>query len=254
MKVPCIKTKKLRKNIKELADMAPTRGMYRIILKAIDDAMDELIVIRERIPEDDESVIEMLESWDLEFANFGEREAYYFQEFLESEDRSELDQALFFGKYDGFEFDNPPKSPDIETPFRLANDLISAALVTGADQDELDELGDSFENIIRVFWSSANERILDQKEIYAKRTPPPSAGGTPRIYGWWPLVAIGATALVGAFGAAAGYSKAQEAKAPEYVGETPQSQYVATAKKVGIGMLVGATVAVLLILRVHKRA
>lgn len=251
-KVPYIKTKKLRKSIKELADMAPTRGMYRIIFRAIDDAMDELVEVREQIPEDEEAVVEMLKAWDNAFAKFGEREAYYYQAFLESEDRSHVDEALFDGKYKSFDFDDVPKYPDIETPFRLANDLSTAAIGAGVDQEELDELGDRFEEVIRTFWDSANRKIIEQKEVYEKMGTG-SAEGTPRVYGWWPLVAIGATALVGAFGAAAGYTRSQKEASPEYVAEKPQDQYIATAKKVGVGIAIGVVLAVLLILRVHKR-
>lgn len=254
-KVPYIKVKKLRKRIKELADMAPTRGMYRIIFRAINDAMDELVEVREQIITTEPAVSKMLRSWDVAFQKFGEREAYYYQAFLESEDRSSVDKALFEGKYQGFDFEDVPKYPDIETPFRLANDLATAALGNGADQEDLDDLGDRFEEVIRTFWESANRKIVEQKEVYEvmEAGQSSSAEGTPRVYGWWPLVAIGATALVGAFGAAAGYTHAQKQASSEYVGEKPQDQYIETAKKVGVGIAVGVVLAVLLILRVHKR-
>jgi hypothetical protein len=254
-KVPTINAKKLREDIEGLADLAPTRGMYKIILKSIDDAMDELVELREEVPSDDARVRGMLRRWDDAFREFGEREAYYYQAFLESDDRTVVDAPLFEGKYRDFDFSFVPDWPDIETPWRLANELSTAAVAADMDQDYLDDLKRRFEIIIATFWDSANKQIESQKKAFESAAEEEEAqetgDGQPRVYGWWPVVAVAATALVGAFGAASGYTAAKRDEAGEYVDMTPRDQYIKTAKKVGVGIAIGVIVALLLMLRIR---
>ena len=40
MKVPSFKTKKARDDIFQMVDAVPTRDMYKIVMTAIDEAMD----------------------------------------------------------------------------------------------------------------------------------------------------------------------------------------------------------------------
>jgi hypothetical protein len=133
MRYPNFKTEKIRKDIFGLIDQAPFREMYGIVLKSIDYAMNDLVDVREDIPDTDASR-KALEEYDKHFTSFGEREAYYYQAFLDAEDRSVVDAPLFKGDYTGFEFDGPGW-PDIETPWRLANELSKAAAQAGMGQD-----------------------------------------------------------------------------------------------------------------------
>ena len=254
MKVPSFKTEKIRKDIFELVELAPTRGMYGIILRSIDEAMDELAAVREEIPAKNANAKKMLKAWDEAFEHFGEREAYYYKAFLESEDRSVVDAPLFEGEYDDFEFEPDPSWPDIETPWRLANELSTTSIAAGADQEFLDDLERRFKNIIADFWHRANVMIVEQKTIYEQQAAGETQGaeGDGKVFGFWPVVAIGAVALVGAFGAAAGYTAAQSDAPEEYVEKSPVDKHLKTAKHVGIGVLIGVGLAVVLMLRVRK--
>ncbi len=254
MQVPSFKTKKIRKDIFELVDMAPTRGMYKIVMLSIDQAMDELLVVRERIP-DPAKVRKMLDAWDKVFLEFGEREAFYYQAFLESDNRSAVDDPLFDGDYDEFDFDPTPTWPDIETPWRLANELSTAAVVAGADQDFLHELEHRFKDIISNFWEGANALIVKQKAEFEKQAanePQEESSDEGRVFGFWPLVAVGAVALVGVFGAAAGYSASKGSDPDQYVEQSPFDKHLKKAKTVGLGVLIGIALAVVLMLRIRK--
>lgn len=255
MKVPSFKTEKIREDIWDLAEIAPTRGMYEIILRSIDKAMDELVAVREEISTELPVVRKALKAWDTAFENFGEREAYYYKAFLESEDRSVVDAPIFKGEYEGFRFDPKPNWPDIETPWRLANELSTISIAAGADQPFLDDLEDRFKDIIADFWGQANVMIVEKKRIYEQQAAAesePATEGEGKVFGFWPLVAIGAVALVGAFGAAAGYTAAQGNAPEEYVEKSPVEKHMKTAKHVGIGVLIGIALAVVLMLRVRK--
>jgi len=255
MQIPSFKTKKIREDIFELVEIAPTRGMYEIILRSIDEAMDELLLVREEIPAKNPKVKKALKAWDEHFQNFGEREAYYYESFLNGEDRSIVDAPLFKGEYDGFDFAPEPDWPDIETPWRLANELSTAAVAAGADQDVLDDLERRFKNVISDFWLKANAMIVEKKseyELQAAGETQDAQEGEGKVFGFWPVVAIGAVALVGAFGAAAGYTAANSDAPNEYVEKSPWEKHVKTAKTVGIGVLVGIALAVVLMLRIRK--
>jgi hypothetical protein len=254
-KVPHIDSKKLRKDIAELIDIAPSREMYRIVLKAINDAMDELVEIREEIPDDDQTVKSMLRRWDKAFEEFGTREAYYYQAFIESEDRSEVDAPLFEADYEDYEFIHKPKWPDMETPWRLANELTTASIAADADQDFLDDLKRRFEVVIATFWDSARRQINIEKKKYESAIETEESDidedENPRVYGYWPLVAAGAAAVVAALGAAAGYATTRRDESGQYVQESQTDQYLKTAKKVGVGIAIGVVLALLLILRIR---
>ncbi len=255
MQVPSFKTKRIRKDIFKLVDMAPTRGMYEIVMRSIDSAMDELVAVREEIPSDNASVKKMLKAWDKVFAQFGEREAYYYKAFTESENRSVVDAPLFEGDYDGFDFASKPSWPDIETPWRLANELSTAAVAAGLGQGFLNDLEGRFKELITGFWESANALIVQQKEIFEEQAasePDVPDEGTGRVFGFWPLVAVGAVALVGLFGAAAGYTAGQTDEADQYVKKSPIEKHMKTAKTVGLGVLIGVALAVVLILRIRR--
>lgn len=255
MKVPSFKTKKIRSDILKLVDLAPTRSMYDIVLKSIDYAMDELSSIRDLIISDNPDIKKALKAWDDAFEKFGEREAYYYQAFLESEDRSVVDAPLFNGKYGNWDFDPIPKWPDIETPWRLANDLSTIAATAGFNQKFLNDLERRFKDIISDFWLKANSLIVEQKAIYEQKVADESIGKhdeNGRVFGFWPIVAIGAAALVGALGVAAGYTASQSGIPEDYVKLSPLEEHVKTAKTVGIGMLIGAAIAVVLMLRIRR--
>jgi len=229
--------------------------MYGIVLKSIDYAMNDLVDARSDIPQT-EGNEKILEDYDDHFEAFGEREAYYYQAFLDAEDRSAVDAPLFQAEYDGFEFEGP-EWPDIETPWRLANELAVAAAKAGMDQDFLDELKQRFENTITEFWAEANRMLNEEKQrIEAEAAGQAGASSQSqdpgRRYGFWPVVAIGAVALVGAFGAAAGYSSAKSQDPAEYVDTTWWGRNKAAAKNLGMGFAVGVAAAALLILRVRR--
>ena len=173
MRFPNFKTKKIREDIFGLIDQAPFREMYEIVLKSIDYAMNDLIDVREDIPETNASR-KALEEYDKHFTAFGEREAYYYQAFLDAEDRSVVDAPLFKGEYGGFEFDGPGW-PDIETPWRLANELSKAAAQAGMGQDFLDELSQRFQNTITEFWTEAT-RLIEKQKLLAEEE---AAGSEP---------------------------------------------------------------------------
>lgn len=255
MRVPSFKTKKIGKDIQKMIDMAPTRGMYKIVLQSLDAGMDELVELRQAIPSDDETIQEILEAWDTAFTQFGEREASYFAAFMESESREVVDAPLFDADYDGFDFDPEPDWPDIETPWRLANELSTAAALAGADQDFLDGIEARFRSLITSFWERANALIVIERTEFEEQVASESHApqeGAGRGYGFLPLLAVGAVALVGALGMAAGYSASQSASSDQYVESTPLEKHMKLAKTVGIGVLIGVAVAVLLILRVRR--
>jgi len=252
MRVPSFKTQKIREDIFGLVELAPTRSMYEIVLASIDYAMEDLRDVREDIPETKANQAQ-LKGYDEHYAAFGEREAYYAQAFIDAEDRSVVDAPLFDGDYSGFEFDGP-SWPDIETPWRMANELATAAVLGGLDQDFLDELEQRFKNAITEFWAEANLRANAKKEqaeaeVEASKSSEEDEG---RRYGFWPAVALGAVALVGAFGAAAGYSAAKGGQPGEYVDNSWWGRHKKTAQNLGLGFAVGVAAATLLILRVRR--
>lgn len=251
MKVPSFKTKKIRDDILKLVNFAPIRAMYAIALQSVDAAMDELVEIRSQLITDDEDVLRGLEAWDKDFEHFGEREAYYYQEFLEGGDRSVVDAPLFDGDYSSFNFDPRPQWPDIETPWRLANEISTLAVVAGKDQAFLRDLELRFKEIISDFWIKANSLIVKERLSHEGQASDENSEGG-KIFGFWPVVAIGAVALVGALGAAAGYSASQSNLPDEYVQMTPFEKHLKTAKTVGIGILIGVALAVVLMLRVRR--
>jgi hypothetical protein len=251
MKVPSFKTEKIRDDIFELVEIAPTRAMYEVVLKSIDHAMDDLSAVREEIPSTKANKIS-LKAYDDHFAKFGEREAYYYQAFLEAEDRSIVDAPLFAGDYDNFGFSGPGW-PDIETPWRMANELSGAAVLAGEGQDFLEDLERRFKNVITEFWDEANRQITLQKEQVEQDGGEGEVGqsneGGGRRYGFWPLIAVGAAALVGALGTASVYAKTKGKSSEGYVDMTWWGKNKAAAKNIGLGVVVGLGVAALLILR-----
>lgn len=253
IKVPSFKTKKIREDIFELVEHAPTREMYDTIMRAIDTSMDELVEIRSSITSNGNS--KALKLWDDAFKNFGEREAFYYQAFVEGEDRSVVDAPLFEGNYKGFDFDKKPKWPDIETPWRLANELSTIMAASGATKEDFSNLEERFRYVISTFWSEANSLISSQKEKYESMMEEGEKGeGVPRVYGFWPIVLVGAgvAAVVGALGAAAGYS-AGKGKTPEdYIQSTSLEKHMQTAKTIGVGIAIGVVLALLFILRVRR--
>jgi hypothetical protein len=255
MKVPSFKTEKLREDIFALADVAPTRDMYKLILVSIDSAMDELVQLRSTISTSKDSVRSALRSWDLAFQNFGEREAFYYDAFLNSKDRIVVDKPLFKADYSEFEFASVPGWADIETPWRLANDLATIAVAAGADQDSMTGIGKKFEQIVQDFWLEANARVVKVKAVYEKlvlnESPNPMKDGG-LVMGFWPIVAVGAVALVGAMGTATLYTVANSSTPEKYVEEKPWEKHLKTAKSVGIGVVIGVTLAVILMLRIGK--
>jgi len=232
--------------------------MYGIALESIDRAMNELADIREEIPTDDNTVRKMLKAWDKAFTQFGEREAFYYEAFMNGEDRGVVDAPLFSGNYEDFDFSPVPTWPDIETPWRLANELSTAAALAGANQGFLNDLEERFKAVITSFWENANAMIVKEKAVFeaqAANEPDESDESDEsdgRVFGFWPLIAIGAVSLVGAFGAAAGYSAGQSGKPDEYVEKTPLQKHMKTAKTVGVGVLIGVGLAVVLMLRIRK--
>lgn len=255
LKIPSFKTKKIREDIFKLVDMAPTRGMYEIVLRSIDVAMNELVDLREEIVSDDDDMKDVLKEWDTAFTQFGEREAYYYQAFLEADNRVTVDAPLFEGEYDEFEFDPEPDWPDIETPWRLANELATMFAVVGAKQEDLDDLERRFKEIISGFWADANALITEQKAAFEQQAAAESEGaaeGEGRVYGFWPLVAVGAVALVGIFGAAAGYTAANSGEPEQYVEKSPMEKHLKVAKTVGIGVLIGIAIALVFMLRIRR--
>jgi len=253
MKVPNFKPEKIREDIFELVDMAPTRSMYGIVLKSIDHAMTDLVDIREDIPKN-KSNRAVLDGYDKHFESFGEREAYYYQAFMDAEDRKVVDAPLFKGKYDSFDFEGP-EWPDIETPWRMANELANAAALAGMGQDFQDELTQRFKNTITEFWSEASrmidaEKKLAEEQIETEETVSGSTDG--RRYGFWPVIALGGAALVGLFGAAAGYSTAKGGDPGEYVETSFWGKNKAAAKNMGLGFAFGVAAAALIILRVRR--
>jgi len=249
MKVPEFKYKKLRDDVRTLVDKAPYRVVYEIVLDVINRAMDELLEIRQTIPENEDNRT-TLKEYDRHYSEFGERDVQYYQSFLDAEDRSAVDKPLFDGDYSGYAFEGPGW-PDIETPWRLANELATAAAEGGASQGELDEIGDSFRGIAKDFWTESVQKLLLTKNKIEGQTGEADPNlGPARRYGFWPVV-VGA---VGALSAAAGYAASRSDDPGSYVGSAPPTQLdktKATAKNVGIGFVVGAAAATLLILRVR---
>lgn len=252
MQVPNFKPEKIREDIFELVDMAPVRSMYAIVLRSIDHAMTDLDDIRQDIPKK-KSNRKVLEEYDKHFEGFGEREAYYYQAFTDADDRKVVDGPLFKGEYGAFEFDGPAW-PDIETPWRMANELANAAALAGMGQDFQDELTQRFKNTITEFWAEANRMIIEEKRIAEEESgevqPMKSGGG--RRYGFWPALALGATALVGLFGAASGYTSSKGSEPGEYVETSWWGKNKAAAKSLGLGFSIGVAAAALIILRVRR--
>lgn len=251
MKVPNFKTEKIRKDIFGLVDIIPTRSMYEIVLRSIDHAMQDLADVREEIPATAANKSE-LAKYDKHFTESGEREAYYYQAFLEADDRDIVDKPLFQGDYSGFEFDGPGW-PDIETPWRMANELSTAAAKGGMGQDFLDDLQRRFKNTITEFWTEATRLILALKAEAEANTPEDqqsnqdSNGG--RVYGFWPVIALGGAALIGALSTAAGYSSSKSKSPEEYVVDSWWGKHKKSAKNLGLGALAGVAVTALLVLR-----
>ena len=256
MQVPNFKPEKIREDIIELVDIAPTRSMYGIVLRSIDHAMTDLDDARQDIPEK-KSNREVLKKYDKHFAGFGEREAYYYQAFIDAEDRKIVDAPLFKGKYEGFEFDGPAW-PDIETPWRMANELANAAALAGMGQDFQDELTQRFKNSITEFWTEANRLIVEEKRLAEEQPdaapvqPMKSSGNGGRRYGFWPLLALGGAALAGVFGTAAAYSSSKASDPGEYVDTTWWGKNKSAAKSLGLGFSIGVAAAALIILRVRR--
>lgn len=251
MKVPSFKTEEIREDIFELVEIAPTRAMYEAVLKSIDHAMDDLASVREEVSSTKANK-DTLKAYDDHFAKFGEREAYYYQAFLEADDRSVVDAPLFEGDYEAFDFGGPDW-PDIETPWRMANELSAAAVMGGESQEFLKDLERRFKSVITEFWSEANRLISAQKEQVELEGVDDSAGqsneGGGRRYGFWPLIAVGAAALVGALGTASVYAKTKGESPEDYVSMTWWGRNKKAAKNVGLGVVVGLGVAALLVLR-----
>lgn len=243
MRVPKFKTKKIRDDIFGLVDQAPFRSMYSIVMSSIDYAMGDLLSMREQIPES-EANKKTLAKYDQHFAEFGEREAYYFQAFLEAEDRSVVDAPLFDGDYSGFDFLG--SGPDIETPWILANELAQAAALGSMDQSFLDELKRKFKQTVTDFWSEASRLIELEKEKVESNEVSMKSFRPGRRYGFLPYLAIGAVALVGVLGTAAGYSFAKSKEPEKYVAETFWGKHKKTAKNVGIGFAAGALAIILI--------
>lgn len=259
MKVPSFKSKKIREDIFEVVEQAPTRKMYDAVMRSIDGAMERLAFIREGIPQG-ANVKDMLAKWDKAFSAFGEREAYYYQAIVEEGDRSVVDEPLFEADYSSFEFSKNPKWPDIETPWRLANDLSTAAIVAGADQVFLDNLEAQFKDVISSFWADANELINVQKQEAEMLAAQGGDGldvdedwkADGRVYSFIPIIIVGAAALAAGLGIAAGYTAAHKTDPGEYVESKSLDKHLKTAKTVGVGVAIGVVLALLFMLRIRK--
>lgn len=232
MQIPKINTEKLRVSIKEMVDIVPTRSMYEIMLRSVDVAMDDLVAAREEIVSEDPKV----EAWDRKFEEFGIREAFYYKAFLEEEDNI-TEAPLFEGKYEGLGFSSSPSWPDIETPWRLANDLATIAVKAGKKQDYLDALEANYKKQIASFWDEANKLLSAERDKYeAEAIDEEVQPG--RRFGAWPII-IGAAAAFGLFSAAAGYTAAKKDVPGDFIEKGSMEAYKEQAKNVGAGIAIG---------------
>lgn len=262
MKIPSFNTDKLRSDIYGLTKIAadesgrPYRDTYELILASIDSAMDSLAHLRSTISSKKVTVADALRSWDAEFQRFGEREAFYYDAFLNSESESVVDAPLFYADYSGFEFQNTPSWPDIETPWRLANSLVTIAALAGADQESMSSVKKMFREIVQDFWFEVNSRIVKVKGDYEKKLADESEQpkeGDGFVMGIWPIIAGGAIAtFIGAMGAAAGYSASKGEAAVEDVQENFFEKHMKTVKTAGIGIGIGVAIAVILMFRLRS--
>jgi len=236
MKVPSINFKTLKNDIKELIDTFPTRDMYKIALNGIDEAMKDLVDIREEMDNGGSKIKKMLENWDKAFTAFGEREAYYYKAFIDSNDRKVVDAPLFDGDYSEFDFESPPTNPDIETPWRLANDVVMIAIEKGEDEGYVTALANRFKNGVARFWDEVNRLLIIEKEKFEQIAQDEDEG---RKYGFLPVLAVTAVAAVGLLGAAIGYSRAKEERAGDYIDTDEVEKYKTKAKYIGLGLVFG---------------
>ena len=94
------------------------------------------------------------------------------------------------------------------------------------------------------------EKRIAEEQLESEQSASNGEGG--RRYGFWPAIALGGVALVGLFGAAAGYSSAKGGDPGEYVGTSWWGKNKAAAKNLGLGFSIGVAAAALIILRVRR--
>lgn len=158
MLIPQIDIQKTRQAIMEMALVIPSRKMFETILRSIDVMMDDIVAAREEIVSDKSGVKNALEKWDATFEAFGTREAMYYKKITEAMDDEALEvvayRPLLEGKYTDEE--NPPKWPDVETPWRLMNSLALIAAEAGKKKTYFEGLkGRWMENFGR-FWATSS--------------------------------------------------------------------------------------------------
>jgi hypothetical protein len=169
MRIPQIEIQEVRSAIAETVSIIPNKKTFDIILKSIDLMMDDIVQAREEIVS--EKVKNELIVWDHIFEKFGEREAYYATQF---DIENNIYKPLLLGEYpENLEELEAPDYPDVETPWRLINDLSLIAAKAGKKTKYFEELKNRWMNNFISFWKSSAINFKKQAhEIVLPGSPP----------------------------------------------------------------------------------
>lgn len=259
--VPKIDIEKTRGAVTKIVAMSPTKKTVEILLESVDLMMDDMVEARESLEGADPIVDEALLEWDRSFTAFGEREAWYMDALLATDDPEEIKikigNPLLRGKYPP-DVPRPPDWPDIETPWRLMNEITMAAVLAKKSQSFLDDLERSWKDNFARYWKansirlSMHARRLESGEtaegaedVEVSLTPPePLPAGVRSFSGTVMEEARG-------YKDAADSSRSFAQKADDFFSRETWEKFKKSAKHVGIGIVIGILLTILVVVRVR---
>lgn len=246
--IPQIDIEKVHGAIVQIASMSPSRKMFQILLQSVDLMMDDLVEARESLSGSSVAVDNALEKWDTAFMEFGVREAWYSNILETSQDPDEIKlkvgDPLLRGRFPSGT-PHPPNWPDLETPWRLMNDIAGTAAMAGKSQSFLDDLEGRWKDNFSRYWKTNALRL----SMHAKNIEGDGGVAAPEGEGMTFSATLGGEAQNYRQAAESSASFAQ--KADDFFSRENWEKFKTKAKSVGIGMVVGAALAILIVVRVR---
>jgi len=245
--VPQIDIEKTRGAIVQTASHMPSRKMFAILMRSSDLMLDDMVEARDSLQDAPESLKVDLANWDAAFAAYGERDAWYANALMEGgELKRDVENPMLLGQYPS-EAPSPPNWPDVETPWRLMNELAIIGAKAKRGQEFFDALEGRWKSNFERYWKS-NSMLM---AMQAKKL---EEGGDEGLSfsstgdeepGLLESVRLRAQGYQDAADSSASFAQ----KADSFFSKERWEEFKKSAKKVGIGIAVGALLTLLLVAR-----
>jgi hypothetical protein len=250
--IPQVDIEKMHGAVTQIASNSPSKKMFEILLKSVDLTMDNIIEARESLSGTSPAVDAALKKWDKAFEEFGIREAWYANALDTSEDpddiKERLANPLLRGRFPAGT-PHPPTWPDLETPWRLMNDIATVGAMAHKPQSFFDNLEDLWRSNFSSYWKTNALRLA----MHAKKLERGGDEGAEMEAAMVSGVSFSSTPFedARAYRDAAESSASFAQKTDEFFSRENWEKIKKGAKHVGIGMAVGVALTILLVVRVR---